>query len=132
MEKRKIIQVTPEGKNKGSIFLGYDLFSVKTLSDGILLVSCGKDRLFATLNPSLNILEEGSMYVTNSVKGALLQFIGEIIPYDNGHALIANGKLPDGSANPLLVEIDAEKDVVWTLPFNKEIKNITSVYSFFE
>jgi hypothetical protein len=130
-EKRKIIRLTSEGKNKGSVFLGYDLFSVKTLPEGNWLVSCGKDRLFIVLNPNLNILEEGSKYETSNVKGASLQFVGEIIPYNNGHALIANGKLPEGSPNPLLIEIDASRNVVWTLPYNKEIQNITAVYSFF-
>ncbi|MDR0835545.1 MAG: hypothetical protein LBN11_03055 [Tannerella sp.] len=130
MDKRKIIQITPEGRNKGSVFLGYDLFSVKTLNDSVWVASCGSDRLFITLNPSMNLLEEG-LYITDGVKGATLQFVGEIIPYDNGHALIANGKLPDGSASPLLIEIDEKKNVVWTLPYNKNIKNITSVYSFY-
>jgi hypothetical protein len=132
MEKRKVLRVTPEGRFKGTVFLGFDLFSVKTLNDSIWLVSGGNSRVFATLNPSLNLLEKGSMQVTSSVKGASLQYVGEIIPYDNGHALIANGKLPSGSINPFLVEIDAMRNVVWTLPYNKNIKNITSVYSFFE
>jgi hypothetical protein len=132
IEKRKIIQVTPEGKNRGSIFLGTDLYSVKTLPQGNWLVSCGRDKMFTVLNPNRNILEEGSKYNTDKVKGASLQFVGEIIPYDNGHALIANGKLPNGAINPFLIEIDKNRNVVWTLPYNKNIHNINTVYSFFE
>ncbi|MDR2147991.1 MAG: hypothetical protein LBE91_16195 [Tannerella sp.] len=130
IEKRKVVELTSEGKSKRSVILNYDLFSIKEIQDGNWIVSGGLNRCLLAVNPR-NPLEE--TYVTGSVKGASLQFVGEIIPYGNGHALIANGRLPDGSAgNPLLIEIDEKNEVVWTLPYNRDIRNINAVYSFFE
>jgi hypothetical protein len=131
IEKRKIIQISPEGAFKGSIYIGRDLFSVKVLANNHLLVSCGDDRLFMEVNPATQ--NPDSSIVTNSVRGASLLYVGEIFLCKNGNRLIANSNMhSDDKSNPLLIEIDAHNDVLWTLPFNREIKNITAVYSFFE
>jgi hypothetical protein len=130
IEKRKILQITPEGRFKGSVFIGHDLFSVKALDNDNLLVSCGRDNLFMEINPAN---QRDSTFVTNRVQGASLRYVAEIFLYENGHKLIANSNMySDDKSQPLLIEIDENNDVVWTLPFNKEIKNITTVYSFYE
>jgi hypothetical protein len=130
IEKRKILQVTPEGGFKGSIFTGQDVFSVKVLANNNLLVSCGNDNLFMEINPAN---QQDSTFVTNSVRGASLRYVAEIFLYENGNKLIANSNMySEDKSSPLLIETDENNDVLWTLPFNKEIKNITAVYSFFE
>jgi hypothetical protein len=130
IDKRKIIQISPEGSFKGSIYVGRDLFSVKVLANSNLLVSCGSDNLFMEINPAN---QRDSTFITNSVRGASLLYVGEIFLYKNGHKLIANSNMySDDKSNPQLIEIDENNDVLWSLPFNREIKNITAVYSFFE
>ncbi|MDR1381541.1 MAG: hypothetical protein LBJ47_08700 [Tannerella sp.] len=129
--KRKILQITPEGSYRGSIYIGRDLFSVKILKNKNLLVSCGSDNLFMEINPATQ--HPDSMIITNSVRGASLLYIGEIFLYENGNRLIANSNMySDNKSQSPLIEIDENNEVVWSLPFNREIKNITSVCSFFE
>ncbi|MDR1525784.1 MAG: hypothetical protein LBS79_11115 [Tannerella sp.] len=128
--KRKIIQLTPEGDFKGSIFTGHDLFSVKALGNGNLLVSCGSDNMFLEINPAN---QRDSTFIIDRVQGASLRYVAEIFLYQNGNRLIANSSMySDDKSSPLLIETDENNDVVWTLPFNREIKNITAVHSFFE
>jgi hypothetical protein len=128
--KRKIILISPDGDFKGSYYIGHDLFSVKVLANGNLLVSCGSDNLFMEINPAN---QRDSTFVTNSVRGASLLYVGEIFPYGDGRKLIANSNMySEDKSNPLLIEIDENDEVRWALPFNREIKNITAVYSFFE
>ena len=130
IEKRKIIQISSDGRNKGSLYIGSELTSVKTVDSDKVLVSCGKDGRFMELNPSLRI---DSAIITSSIKGGSLLYVAEIFPYKNGNKLIANSNMySDDKSQPLLIEIDPNNEIVWKLNFNKEIKNITSVYSFFE
>ncbi len=131
IEKRKILQISPEGRNRGSIYVGCDVFSVKPLENRNILVSCGKDSRFIEINPAKQ--QADSTIVTNSVKGASFLYVGEIFVYENGNKLIANSNMySDDKSQSLLIEINKENEVIWSFPFNKEIKNITAVYSFFE
>jgi len=131
MAKRKVAIINPEGRYKGNIFTSYDMFSVKPLQNGNILISCGMNGFFEEVTHS-----EGKttvLSITNAVKGAKMLYVAEIFLYKNGHKLIANSNMySDDKSQPLLIEIDANDDVVWTLPFNREIKNITSVFSFYE
>ena len=131
IEKRKVLQISPEGRNVGTAFIGYDLFSVKPLKNKNILVSCGRDGQFIELNPATP--HRDSMFITSEIQGGILRYVAEIHLYKNGNKLIANSNMySDDNAQPLLIEIDKENEVVWSLPYNKEIKNITAVYSFFE
>ncbi|MDR0743020.1 MAG: hypothetical protein LBF05_01500 [Tannerella sp.] len=131
IEKRKILQISPEGRNKGSVYVGYDLFSVKPLENKNMLVSCGRDGKLIEIDPAKQHAD--STIVTNRIKGASLLYVGEIFLYKNGNKLIANSNMySDDKSQPLLLEIDPDNEVIWSLPFNREIKNITTVYSFFE
>ncbi|MDR2914018.1 MAG: hypothetical protein LBV74_04155 [Tannerella sp.] len=131
IEKQKVLQISPEGRNKGSIYVGYDLFSVKPLDNDNILVSCGKDSRFIEINPVKQ--HRDSTIVTRSIQGGSLLYVAEIFLYKNGNKLIANSNMySDDKSQPLLVEIDKNDEIVWSLPFNKEIKNITAVYSFSE
>ena len=131
IEKRKVLQISPEGRSKGTVFVGYDLFSVKPLENKNVLVSCGRDSRFIEINPAKQ--HRDSTFVTSEIQGGILRYVAEIYLYENGNKLIANSNMySNDNAQPLLIEIDKENKVVWSLPYNKEIKNITAVYSFFE
>ena len=129
--KRKVIQLTTEGLLKGNVYVGHDLFSVKPLKNNNILVSCGNESMFIEINPAIPYRD--STLITSEVHGAVLRYVAEIFLYENGNKLIANSNMySDDKTQPLLIEIDPENNVVWSLPYNKEIKNITAVYSFFE
>ncbi|MDR1723739.1 MAG: hypothetical protein LBR84_07370 [Tannerella sp.] len=131
MDKKKIMRVTPEGNYKGNLAVGFEAYMAKTLENKKLVISCGKDKLFLVLDP-LRPQVDKTIY-TREVKGASLRFVGEIHLCKNGNIYIANGNLQDDEiSSSLLIEVDPLCNVVWSLPFNREIKNITSVYQFFE
>ena len=131
IEKRTIMRLKPDGSTMRMVFIGYDVFSVKPLENDNLLVSCGVDSRFVEKNPEL--LHRDSMTVTKEVHGAVLLYVAEIIPYENGNKLIANSNMySSNKSQPLLVEVDKNNNVVWTLPYNRAIRNITAVHSFFE
>ena len=131
IEKRKILQISPEGRNKGSLFIGNDIFSAKALKNNNIIVSCGSDGNFLEINPLAP--HRDSIIVTNSIKGGSLLYVAEIIPLDNGNKLVANSNMySNNKSQPLLVELNTNDEIIWSLPFNKEIKNITAIYSFFE
>ena len=131
MEKRKIIELTEEGRNRGSVYIGDPLFSVKILSDSLWLVSGGDNHQFKEVNP---YTRETVRTVTSSdVRGASFLFVAELIRYPNGNTLIANWNGHSGDkSQPLLFEIDTDGNIQWRLPFNREIKNISAVYSFMD
>ena len=131
IKKRIIMRISTDGQLKGTVDVGQDLFSVIELENKNLLVSCGKDSRFIEINPAKQ--QRDSMLVTSNIQGGILRYVAEIVLYENGHKLIANSNMnSDDKSQPLLLEIDKENNVVWSLPYNKEIKNITAVYSFFE
>ena len=131
IEKRKVLQISPEGRNSGSIFVGYDLFSVKPLENNNVLVSCGRDGRFIEIKPTAQ--HRDSTIVTTEIKGGSLLYVAEIFLYENGNKLIANSNMySNDKSQPLLIEIDKNNEIIWRLPFNRGIKNITAVYSFFE
>lgn len=130
-EKQKVLMLSPEGRIIRTILIGSRLFSVKILKNNKLLVSCGKDSRFVEVDPANP--QKDYFIFTNEIYGGVLRYVAEIIMYKNGNKLIANSNLySNDKSQPLLLEIDKDNHVVWRLPYNKEIKNITSVHSFFE
>ena len=129
--KQTVLRYNTEGQNMGLVYVGHDVFSVKPLENNNLLVSCGRSSLFIEINPEKQ--HRDSTLVTNEIHGGILRYVAEIFLYKNGNKLIANSNLYNtDKSQPLLIEIDPKNNVVWKLPYNKEIKNITAVYSFFE
>ena len=129
--KQSILRYTTDGQNKGLVSVGHDVFSVIPLENNNILVSCGRSSRIVEINPKKPQRE--NIIVTSEIHGGVLRYVAEIILYENGNKLIANSNMySSDKSQPLLLEIDLDNNVVWSLPYNKEIKNITAVYSFFE
>ncbi len=131
MEKQTVLVLSSIDRSMKIVYIGYDVFSAKQLANKKVIVSCGRDSRFVEVDPEdphrLN------RTVTSEIRGGILRYVAEILFYENGNKLIANSHLyNDDKTQPLLIEIDNDDNVVWTLPHNKEIKNITAIYSFFE
>ena len=132
LEKQKVMHLSSEGNNKGAYNAASGAFSVKVLNNNNLLVSGGNASRFIEIDPDFPY--RANMLFTTEINGGVLRYVAEIILYKNGNKLIANSNMysNDKSPQPFLLEIDAENNVVWSLPYNRDIKNITAVYSFFE
>ena len=131
IEKRTVMRLSTEGKSKGNVYVGHDVFSAQKLENNNILVSCGRASRFIEINPEKQ--HRDSTFITSEIHGGVLRYVAEIYLYKNGNKLIANSNMySDDKSQPLLIEIDTNNNVVWTLPYNKEIKNITAVYSFYE
>jgi len=129
--KQKILQLSTDGRLEGNIYVGNDLFSVKELDNNNILVSCGRNGRFIEINPAYT--RRDSFQITNQVQGAVLRYVAEIVLQKNGNKLIVNSNMySSDKSQPLMIEIDSKNNVVWSLPYNKKIHNITAAYSFVE
>lgn len=131
MGKGEVVELNKEGKAVKTIKTGGNPFSVKILNNGNWLVSCGDGHNFAEVNPKKGKVIK-SVH-SEQIRGASLLFVAELIRYRNGNTLIANWNgHSDDKTQPLLIEIDTKNQIVWSLPVQRDIINISTVYSFFE
>ncbi|MDR3267691.1 MAG: hypothetical protein LBT83_01305 [Tannerella sp.] len=131
MDKHKVSELDENGHTLRTTYCGGSPFSVKLIDDGNWLVSGGDARFLAEVNPrTRSILKT---VTSENLNWSSLLCVGELIRYKNGNTLIANwnGNSEDKS-QPHLLEIDADGQVVWRLPFHPEIIRVSTVYSFFK
>jgi len=129
MGKNAIAEIDENGRFLKNFLCGGTPFSVKLVGEGNWLVSCGEGRFLAEIDPKTG--EIIKKIESDDLNGGLLLFVTEAIRYKNGNTLIANwnGHSNDKS-QPLLLEINPSNQIVWRLPENPEIKNISTVFSF--
>ena len=129
MGKYKVSEMNEEGRFIKSALTGGTPFSVKVLNDGNWLVSCGDSRVLAEVDPETKGVVK--TIETTDLNWGTLFFVAEAIRYKNGNTLIANwNRYSEDKSQPLLIEINPLNQIVWRLPFNPEIKAISTVYSF--
>ena len=131
MGKGVIVEINEQGGILDSVSCGGVPFSVKILDNGNWLVSCGDAHSFVEINPQQKQIVQ--TVGRKDIETVSLHFVAELIRYKNGNTLIANwsGHSRDKS-QPLLLEIDRDNYVVWSLSPNPEIVDISTVFSFFE
>jgi len=131
MGKNAIVEIDENGRFLKNFLCEGTPFSVKLIGEGNWLVSCGEGRFLAEIDSKTG--EIIKKIETDDLNGYSLLFVTEAIRYKNGNTLIANwnGHSNDKS-QPLLLEINPSNQIVWRLPENLEIKNISTVFSFFK
>lgn len=125
--KGEVIEVTPKNKVIKRVKVGGNPFSVKVVEDGNWLISCGDAHKFVVVDPKTETIVKS--FTDEKIKEYSLYFVAETHLLDNGNYLVSNwnGHVKDKS-QPKMLEITEDYKVVWKLPFNEEIKNISSVY----
>ncbi len=124
--KSEIIEIDKNNTVLRKIKVEGNLFSVKVLPNKKWLVACGDAHKFVIVDPkNEKIVKE---YTNDFVKGSSLNFVADLHLLKNGNFLIANwnGHSKD-KTQAKLVEISKKGKVLWTLPHNDEIRNISSV-----
>lgn len=131
MGKGEVVEMNREKEIVNRAECGGNPFAIQILGNGNWLVSCGDAHNFVEIDPASKqiVRKVGS----DDLQNISLLFVAELVRYKNGNTLISNwnGHSKDKS-QPLLVEITPDNEVVWTLPANPEIVNISAVYSFKE
>jgi hypothetical protein len=132
MYKHKVSEINGDGRYTKSILCYGSPNSVKLADNGNWIVSCGDARSYIEINPATKKVEK-TVETTSLNWGALLQ-VSELVRYKNGNTLVANSGMPggDNQSQPMLLEIDSTNHIVWRMPFNPAIENITTVHSFYE
>lgn len=127
MSKGEIIEIDESNKVLRQIKVDGNLFSVKILPNKNWLVACGDAHKFVIVNPKKEKIVKS--YTDEDVKECSLNFVAEPHRLKNGNFLIANwnGHAKD-KTQPKIIEVDKKGKVVWTLPHNEKIKNISSIY----
>jgi len=131
MSRTKIMRLSlEEGRLRGTVSLMKHPYAMINHSSGTIITSCGVEGKILIINPALKQLDN---YKEIEIKGASLMYPAEIQMLDNNNLLIANSnKSGNDLSQPLILEINDKYEVVWSLPYNQEIKNVTSVYRFKE
>jgi len=124
--KSEIIEIDKNNNVLRQIKVEGNLFSVKVLPNKKWLVACGDAHKFVIVNPKKEKIVKS--YTNDDVKECSLNFVAEPHQLKNGNYLIANwnGHSKD-KTQPKVIEIDKNGKVVWALPHNDEIKNISSI-----
>lgn len=130
MGKKEVIETNKKMEVIRRIKCGGSPFSVLLTDDNLWIVSCGDGHKLVTIDPKKEQIID--TVDSSSLKTVKMNFVAEALRYANGNILFANwnGHTKD-KTQPLLVEFDKDKNVVWTLYPSKEISNISAVYSFY-
>lgn len=126
--KLKISEINEEGRFLKSTYCGGTPYAVEIGENGEWIVSCGDGRFFIEIDPETK--KEIKKVETNSLNFGTLLFVAELKRYKNGNTLIANCNEAKDNSQPLLIEIDPDNKIVWRLPSNPQIINISTVNSF--
>lgn len=131
MGKGEVVEMTKEKKIVNRAECGGNPFAIQILKNGHWLVSCGDAHNFVEIDPeSKQILRKVG---SDDLQGFDLLFVAELVRYANGNTLISNWNgHSSNKLQPLLIEVDPNNQVVWTLPLHPDIVNISAVYSFQE
>ncbi|MDR1332274.1 MAG: hypothetical protein LBK07_09250 [Tannerella sp.] len=129
--KHKISEISEEGRYLKSILCSGAPNSVTLADDGNWIVSCGDTRRFLEINPATKKIVK-TVETTSLNWGALLH-VSELVRYKNGNTLIANSDMESADkSQPKLLEVDSTNQIVWRMPYNPGVGNVTAVRSFFE
>ena len=129
--KRKISEISEEGRYLKSVLCNGAPNAVKIAANGNWVVSCGSIHSFSEIDPQTKKIVK-TIETTNLNWGSLL-YVSELVCYPNGNTLVSNSSMEsDDKSQPMLLEIDPDGQVVWRMPFNPGITNITTVHSFYE
>ncbi len=123
----EVIELDQNNKIIRQIKVGGNPFSVKILHNGNWLVACGDAHKFVVVDP---IKQEVLKTVLDSdLPDYSLYFVAETYRLKNGNYMLANwnGHVKD-KTQPKIIEIDQQNKVIWTLPHNDKIKNISTIY----
>lgn len=131
MGKGEVVEMNKEKEIVNRAECGGNPFAIQILKNGNWLVSCGDAHNFVEIDPSSKQIVK--KVGNDDLSNISLLFVAELVRYKNGNTLISNwnGHSQDKS-QPLLIEVDPDNRVVWTLPLHPDIVNISAVYSFKE
>lgn len=129
--KGEVIEINKKNKVLRKIKIEGNLFSVKILPDGNWLVACGDAHKLAIVDPKKETIIK--TVSDSDVPDYSLFFVAEPHLLKNGNYMFANwnGHAKD-KTQPKIIEINADNNIVWTLPDNDAIRNISTVYPLYE
>lgn len=125
MGRHVVVELDADGKELKTYPAEGNTFAVLELKDGNLLISCGDAHSIMKVDRKTG--EVIQHIRQDDIEGVAFQFVAEIASYrDNlfianwlGHSKVKN--------QPLVVELDKDGKVVWTLAGNPEIRDVSAI-----
>lgn len=126
LARKTVIELNKRNKVVNELKVEGNPFSAKVMEDGKWLVACGDAHKLMISDAKHKAIER--TITSDDLKDNAFCFVAETWQLDNGNFLIANwnGHSKD-KTQPKVMEIDTNNNVVWTLPYNSAISNISAV-----
>lgn len=129
MGKGEVVEMNRKGEILKRVRCGGTPFSLIPLAEDRWLVSCGDGHNLVELDWK----EERVVRQIDSrnLQDYTIHFAAEAALCKNGNVLFCNwnGHTKD-KAQPLLIEVDRQGQVVWSLPSNPEVVNVSALFIF--
>lgn len=123
----ELVELSNKGEIKNRIKVGGTPFSLKPLDKNIWMVSGGDGHGWAEVDVDSWKIKRNVQ--SADVDNVDLLFVAEMQPLADGTKLLCNwnGHSADKSQSKL-IQVDHQNNIVWRLPANKKITNISSVF----
>lgn len=125
----EILEIDGTGKEVSRFKLNIGCFSTLELKNGNLLASGGDSHQLLTIDRKSGAMIE--KITEKQIPGVSLLFAAQVIQLKNGNQLICNWHGHNNTAGvdePQLIEIDNNRQVVWTLNDKKQFDKVSSCY----
>ncbi|MGL5319042.1 MAG: hypothetical protein ACRC9Q_10205 [Bacteroidales bacterium] len=128
MGKGVIHEVSKEGVLLREVKAEGSPFQLSLLKNGNWLVACGESHSLVEIDPTKN--EVVSRIGENDIASCKLQFVAESKRLKNGNTLISNWNGHDAKdkTQPVVIEIDNNKNLVWKLAPMKDLDKISTIF----
>lgn len=127
MGKQKVMEISRKGEVIAEFPTDGRPFSSLELKDGNLLLPCGDGHFFQVIDRKTG--KELKRVTSDTVKGASLLFVGQVLDAGKGNLLICNwhGHTKDATVDePQLIEMDETGKVVWSLNDKENIGKVSA------
>lgn len=126
MAGHEIREISPAGELLKTVKVPGNPFSIAPLENGNWVVACGDRSRFIELDFDNN--EEISRTGKEDIEGVKLFFVAQIKPTAEGGLYICNWQGHGGEGSfPQLIELDANKKVIWSLNDNAKFGMISAM-----
>lgn len=121
----EVREIAPSGELVKSVKVPGNPFCLAPLTNGNWVVACGDAHCYVELNYETG--EVVRKVEANSIEGAPLSFVAQLLPTKNNGLYICNWQGHGGDVSPQLIEVDNKGKMIWNLNDNAIFGMISAI-----